>query len=65
MRQPDGNTGLESATGLRAKLPSIAQTSYQEVISGPSAAQKIRCPFESYSELSRVIDICCMAERLC
>ena len=64
MRQSDGNTGLETANGLQAKLPSIAQTDYQEVISGPSAAQKTRCPFGSYSEFSRVIDICCMAEML-
>ena len=64
MRQSDGNTGLETANGLRAKLPSIAQTGYQEVISGPSAAQKTRCPLGSYPEFSRVIDICCMAEML-
>lgn len=64
MRQYDGNTGLETANGLRAKLPSIAQTGYQEVISGPSAAQKTRCPLGSYSDFSRVIDICCMAEML-
>ena len=64
MRQSDGNTGLETANGLQAKLPSIAQTGYQEVISGPSAAQETRCPLGSYSEFSRVIDICCMAEML-
>lgn len=64
MRQSDGNTGLETANGLQAKLPSIAQTGYQEVISGPSAAQKTRCPLGLYSEFSRVIDICCMAEML-
>lgn len=64
MRQYDGNTGSEAANGLRAKLPSIAQTGYQEVISGPSAAQETRCPLGSYPEFSRVIDICCMAEML-
>lgn len=64
MRQSDGNTGLEATNGLQAKLPSIAQTSYQEVISGPSAAQKTRCPLGSYSDFSRVIDICCMAGML-
>ncbi len=64
MRQSDGNTGLEAASGLRARLPSIAQTGYQEVMSGPSATQKTCCPFGSYSEFSRVIDICCMAEML-
>lgn len=64
MRQYDGNTGLETANGLRAKLPSIAQTGYQEVISGPSATQKTRCPLGSYSDFSRVIDVCCMAEML-
>lgn len=64
MRQSDGNTGLETANGLQAKLPSIAQTGYQEVISGPSADQETRCPLGSYSEFSRVIDICCMAEML-
>lgn len=64
MRQSDGNTGLEAANELQAKLPSIAQTGYQEVISGPSATQKTRCPLESYSDFSRVIDVCCMAEML-
>lgn len=64
MRQSDGNTRLETANGLQAKLPSIAQTGYQEVISGPSAAQKTRCPLGLYSEFSRVIDICCKAEML-
>ena len=64
MRQSDGNTGLEAANGLQAKLPSIAQTGYQEVISGPSATQKTRCPLGSYSDFSRVIDVCCMAEML-
>ncbi len=64
MRQSDGNTGLETANGLQAKLPSIAQTGYQEVISGPSATQKTRCPLGSYSDFSRVIDVCCMAEML-
>ena len=64
MRQSDGNTGLETANGLRAKLPSTAQTGYQEVISGPSATQKTRCPLGSYSDFSRVIDVCCMAEML-
>ena len=64
MRQSDSNTGLEAANGLQAKLPSITQTGYQEVISGPSATQKTRCPLGSYSDFSRVIDVCCMAEML-
>lgn len=64
MRQYDGNTGLETANRLQAKLPSTAQTGYQEVISGPSATQKTCCPFGSYSDFSRVIDVCCMAEML-
>lgn len=64
MRQSDGNTGLEATNGLQAKLPSIAQTGCQEVISGPSATQKTRCPLGSYSDFSRVIDVCCMAEML-
>ena len=34
------------------------------MISGPSATQKTRCPLGSYSDFSRVIDVCCMAEML-
>lgn len=48
-----------------AKLPAAAETGYLEVIPGHSE-HRMACgsPGIPYSQFSRIIDICCMAEML-